>query len=319
VVKWVEWKAEQVRRLESAGIEYPEDELLYIISILNEKARSTIHFDKEIELSEALSEDVLSRFERVISGRIRREPLAYLLGEVFFYRDRFFVGPGVLVPRPDSEILVGASLYSLGVDDSFLAGRYEDISALKVDANVDHLVLLDLCTGSGCIGISIANILSRYLLSYQMVLTEISEEAAQYARRNIEEASEPDRIALEMCDLFPEQEYFLTTYGKAAFIVSNPPYITDAAFEDTMPEVRIHEPALALRGGSDGLQIYRRILDMSPKYLSQNGILAFEHGFDQRGAISELMQSAGFSDVVCLKDFGGNDRVTLGRFRGILS
>lgn len=318
-MKWIDWKTEQVKRLESAGIDYPEEELVYILSILNEKSRSNIHFDKEIELSEALSEDVLLRFDNIFSGRLRREPLAYLLGEVFFYRDRFFVGPGVLVPRSDSEILVGASLYALGVDDSFLAGRYEDLSSLKVDSDIDNLVVMDLCTGTGCIGISIANILSRYILSYQMVMTEISEEAAVYARRNIEEASEPDRITLEMCDLFPEEAYFLNKYGKAAFIVSNPPYISDAAFEDTMPEVRIHEPDLALKGGRDGLQIYRRILDQIPKYLSPNGILAFEHGFDQRESISEMMQLAGFSNVTCLKDFGGNDRVTLGRYRGTYS
>jgi len=315
VVKWFDWKTEQVKRLESAGIDYPEDELIYILSVLNEKARSNIYFDKEIEVSEALSEDVLLRFEKILSGRIRREPLAYLLGEVFFYRDRFFVGPGVLVPRPDSEILVGASLYSLGIDDSFLAGRYEDLTSLKVDSKIDHLVVMDLCTGSGCIGISIANILSRYILSYKMVLTEISEEAASYAKRNIKEASEPDQIVLEMCDLFPEEEYFLKTYGKANFIVSNPPYISDAAFEGAMPEVRIHEPELALKGGRDGLQLYRRILEQVPKYLSNNGILAFEHGFDQRESISELMTNAGFLNVTCLKDFGGNDRVTLGRYQ----
>ena len=308
-----EWKEKKADQLRIAGIEYPEDELKVILSELLEKRRATILYDPKVSVDSVFNQDERRRIEAVIEGRAKREPLGYLLGEQFFYRDAFVVGPGVLIPRSDSELLVGAALYVLGVDDSFLGAKYEALQRLKITTNEDVLNIMDLCTGSGCLGISIANVLSNYLVDYNMILTEISDLAATYARKNIKRAAEPERIELMMCDLFPPKTKFQQK-GEFQLIVANPPYITDEEMDKLMPEVGEHEPKEALRGGRDGLYFYKSILSEAPSYLAQHGILAVEHGYLQKKEVETLFLRYGFEDVACLKDYGDNDRVTIGRF-----
>lgn len=315
-MKWPDWKNEQIELLREAGLEDPTSELREILSGITDRNRSIVLFDKSDEYEDLFPMSVRTRIEDAILRRCAREPLAYVLGEAFFYRDSFQVGPGVLIPRQDTEILVGAALYSLGVDVSFLCGKFEDLSELKIPERNDQIRIIDLCAGSGCVGISIANVLSNYLVSYRLLMTEYSEEAAFFARKNIETARESDRIFLAICDLFPGSDQINNWFdgGKADLIVANPPYISDNEMKELMPEVGVFEPETALRGGEDGLYFYRRILSGISEYLLPGGILAVEHGYLQKGDVGRLFADYGFECVHCLKDFGGCDRVTIGRF-----
>jgi release factor glutamine methyltransferase len=314
-VKWSDWKNEKIELLREAGLEDPSSELREVISRIIDRTRPLVLFDKSDEYEDLFPMSVRTRIEDAILRRCAREPLAYILGEAFFYRDSFRVGPGVLIPRQDTEILVGAVLYSLGVDVSFLCGKFEDLSELKIPQRNDQIRIIDLCTGSGCIGISIANVLSNYLVSYKLMMTEYSEEAAFFARKNIESAREPDRLFLAICDLFPEREQLENCFdeGKADLIVANPPYIADNEMKELIPEVGVFEPITALRGGEDGLHFYRRILSGINRYLLPGGILAVEHGFLQKENVGKLFADHGFECIHCLIDFGGCDRVTIGR------
>lgn len=314
-MKWPDWRNEKIELLREAGIEDPLSELREILTGITQTAGPTVLFDKSAEVEDLFPLSVLSKIENAISRRCAREPLGYILGQAYFYRDSFQVGPGVLIPRQDTEILVGAALYSLGVDTSFLCGNFEDLSGLKIPQRDGQIRIMDLCTGSGCIGISIANVLSNYLVSYRLLMTEYSEEAAFFARKNIEAAREPDRIMLSLCDLYPEEEEAGHWFSgnKADLIVANPPYIADNEMKELMPEVGVFEPETALRGGQDGLYFYRRILSDINRYLLTGGILAVEHGYLQKDSVGRLFEEHGFEYVRCLTDFGGCDRVTIGR------
>jgi len=315
-VKWSDWKNEQIELLREAGLDDPSSELREIISGITDRTKSMVLFDKSDEYEDLFPISVRAKIEDALRRRCAREPLAYILGEAFFYRDSFRVGPGVLIPRQDTEILVGAALYSLGVDVSFLCGKYEDLSELRIPQRDDQIRIIDLCAGSGCIGISIANVLSNYLVSYRLLMTEYSEEAAFFARKNIEAARESDRIFLSMCDLFPESEQINNWFDgeKVDLIVANPPYIADNEMKELMPEVGVFEPEKALRGGEDGLHFYRRILGGINRYLLPGGILAVEHGYLQKDDVGRLFADHGLDNIHCLTDFGGCDRVTIGRF-----
>lgn len=314
-MKWSDFKSEKQKLLAESGIEDPSSELREIFAGVTDRSKPVMLFEQTDEYEDLFPASVRARIEDTISRRCAREPLAYILGEAFFYRDSFRVGPGVLIPRQDTEILVGAALYSLGVDMSFLCGKYEDLSGLTIPDRNDQIRIMDLCTGSGCIGISIANVLSNYLVSYKLMMTEYSEDAAFFARKNIGAARESYRISLEICDLFPEEEQMKKWFDgkKADLIVANPPYIADNEMKELMPEVGVFEPETALRGGQDGLYFYRRILDAAGKYLLPGGIIAVEHGFMQKAPVGKLFADHGFENIICLVDFGGCDRVTIGR------
>lgn len=314
-MKWSDFLNEKQNLLAEAGIEDPLSELREIFTGVTGRSKPVMFLNQSDEYEKLFQASIRTKIEDTISRRCAREPLAYILGEAFFYRDSFRVGPGVLIPRQDTEILVGAALYALGVDMSFLCGKYEDLSGLAIPERNDQIRIMDLCAGSGCIGISIANVLSNYLVNYRLLMTEYSEEAAFFARQNIEAAREPDRIRLILCDLFPEEEQINNWFDgkKADLIVANPPYIADNEMKELMPEVGVFEPETALSGGQDGLHFYRRILDRASKYLLPGGILAVEHGFSQKESVGKLFSNHGFENVICLTDFGGCDRVTIGR------
>jgi len=315
-VNWSDWRNNQINKLRSAGIEDPATELRIMISRIAEKKRAILLFEKSDRVEDMFSPDELSRIEDTVLRRCNREPLDYILGETFFYRDSFSVGPGVLVPRQDSEILVGAALFALGIDRSFLFRGLGEVPILQAERTGEPVRIMDLCTGSGCIGLSISNVLSGYLVSYRTALTELSEAAEYYARKNIDHAREPELIRLFHCNLFPDTGEIADWWGDASadLIVSNPPYIREDMISDLMPEVSCFEPKEALSGGTDGLHVLRAILNRIGNGLRPGGILLVEHGYDQREAVADLFRAQGFSEISCLSDFGGQDRVTAGRY-----
>ena len=223
-------------------------------------------------------------YQKKIAWRGSRIPLQQITGEQEFMGLPFSVNENVLIPRQDTEVLV------------------ETVLPMAEGKRV-----LDLCTGSGCIILSLA-VLGK---PECCVGADISREALQVARQN--------NRRLECQVSFVESDLFENIRGPFDLIVCNPPYIPPAVIEGLMEEVREHEPRLALDGGEDGLAFYRRIVGESRGFLSPGGILAFEIGHDQSSEVMRFMREAGFSHIYGRKDYAGNDRVVYGKYERCLS
>ncbi|MBO6239878.1 MAG: peptide chain release factor N(5)-glutamine methyltransferase [Butyrivibrio sp.] len=231
------------------------------------------HPDREISDLEERS------YMELISRRAQREPLAYILGNWDFMGLTFKVNENVLIPEQDTEILVEEAL------------RYCE----------DGMRVLDLCTGSGCIALSILN----FTNETKAVCTDISEKALNVARENAVTLGLDNRADFFCTDLFPENNG-----AKFDLIVSNPPYIASGIIETLAPEVKDYEPRLALDGAEDGLVFYRRIIKSVPDYLFSNGYLVMEIGYDQGEAVVSLLkQDKRYHDIEVIKDYSENDRV----------
>ncbi len=243
-----------------------------------------------------------------ISRRITGEPMAYILGYRDFYRDRFKVAEGVLIPRSDTEILVETALWFAGALD-FPTG---DILKVPKSFNeLSSLNIVDLCTGTGCIGISVYNELLSKGRNVRCVLTDISDTALSCAKANIEALSkDKDNIRCFKEDVLGDQ----TKLPSASFdiVMSNPPYITSSDMKELSREVGEHEPHLALFGGDDGMKFYPIIAKKAQAILKQGGALIVEHGYDQGEKVRNIFTEYGFNYVTTLKDYGGVDRVTFG-------
>lgn len=227
---------------------------------------------------ESLKEEEQQEYELAIRKRAERVPLQYITGEQEFMGMTFKVNPSVLIPRQDTEILV------------------EEI--LKLCKPEDRV--LDLCTGSGCIIISMV----RNLPGLEAYAGDISRQAINVAREN----AKLNQTAV----VFEKSNLFEAFSGKFDVIVSNPPYIPTAEIPKLMPEVRDFEPHEALDGLEDGLFFYRKIVAGSVEYLTEHGILCMEIGYDQGPAVVEMMKHFGFSDITVTKDLAGLDRVVRG-------
>lgn len=237
-----------------------------------------------VKLEETMMNGLSSEDENPLRNMAQRrafgEPLQYILGEWEFYGMRLFVGKGVLIPRPDTETLVGAVL-----------DWCRELPSPRV---------LDLCTGSGCIALA----LRKMLPHAQVHAVEQSEQALAYARKNA--AYHRLDVEFHQCDALAEE----SRAGLPEFdvIVSNPPYLDDAEMADMQQELR-HEPAMALSGGQDGLHFYRHLTEIWKHQLAPGGLLAYEIGETQGEAVSEILQMHGFSDIRVLQDLARHDRV----------
>ena len=221
--------------------------------------------------------------------RLNREPLQYIFGEAEFRGRAFKVTRAVLIPRPETELLVEEAIKEA---PSFGAGS---------------LTIIDLCTGSGCIAVSAA-------LEFQceVFATDISEKALDMARENAQRLGAAQRVSFLSGDLFgaiPEK-----LKGRTHMVLTNPPYITEKDMAGLAPEVKDFEPGQALYGGSDGLDIIRRIITETPAYLVPGGLLLMEIGYDQSEAVLMLAgNSAGYSHIEILKDYAGIGRILKAR------
>lgn len=231
-----------------------------------------------------------------IRRRAGREPVAYIIGEQSFMGLPFVVSEDVLIPEQDTENMVEEALRHL-----------EDGSRI-----------LDLCTGSGCILLS----LLQYSNGCVGVGTDISGRALEIAEKNAQALGLAERSVWLQGDLFEALDSLpdssLSPFSSPLFfrkpvrfdmIISNPPYIRTDVIETLAPEVRCAEPRLALDGGADGLDFYRRIIRQAPAHLVIGGRLMLEIGYDQAQAVSGLLEDAGYYDIEIIKDYGGNDRI----------
>ncbi len=233
--------------------------------------------DYMLHKSEPVTEEQEENFEKMIAKRESHYPLQYIIGKQEFMGLEFAVNENVLIPRQDTEVLV------------------EEV--LKVS---EGKKVLDMCTGSGCIIISLAS-LSR--LSGASAV-DISDGALEVAKEN----SKRNQVEIN----FIKSNLFENVSDKYDIIVSNPPYIESRVVETLMPEVRLYEPMLALDGREDGLYFYRRIIYQAKEYLNPGGRIFFEIGYDQGYKVKELLTEAGFRDVSVIKDLAGLDRVVRG-------
>ncbi len=271
--------------LAKAGIEEAAQDARLLLEYVCGTDRSYLlaHGDEPVEEEKRLA------YLRLTDRRALRIPLQQLTGTQSFMGLEFHINEHVLIPRQDTEILVEEALKHLH----------------------DGMRVLDMCTGSGCILIS----LLRYTNGCQGLGTDISPEALKVAQENAvrllsegrgcEDGPEPGRACFLQSDLFGNVK------GIFDMIVSNPPYIPSAVIDTLMPEVRDHEPRIALDGG-DGLLFYRRITEECGTHLAGGGMLFFEIGYDQGEAVRSLMEQAGFIDVHVVDDYAGLNRVVYG-------
>lgn len=236
-----------------------------------------------------LETEELGRFRELLLRRRRSEPIAYILGEREFYGHRFHVTKDVLIPRPDTETLVNVALART---------RDRDL----------HGHALDVCTGSGCVAISFA----KERPTWHVTGSDISERALSVARRNALRLGAVWNVDFRLSDLLADLE----THARFDLIVANPPYIPEAEVPTLMPDIRNHEPALALSGGPDGLSLIRRLVKAAPALLAPGGVLAIEVGAGQAERVAKGFSAYGFSDVQQDRDYGAVERVVSGRLPG---
>lgn len=272
---------EGTRELEEAHI--PDSKFDARILLLH---ASNITYSRFLASStDPMEEDSLRKYRTYLKMRTERIPLQHITGEQDFMGYSFRVNEHVLIPRQDTETLV------LLAEDEIK----------KTDAKK----VLDLCTGSGCIGISLFLRMKEAGRPIDVTLSDLSEEALAVAKENANLLN--TNICFTKSDLFEEID---SSYD---VIVSNPPYIPSHVIPGLMPEVRDHDPMMALDGGEDGLFIYRKLIPQAYERLQDKGSLFLEIGYDQGGSVSLIMREAGFNGVTVAQDLAGNDRVVYGR------
>lgn len=270
---WYQWGQQE---LLTVGIEEAALDARLLLEYICRTDRNTllVHGDRSLSPFEE------QMYQNSIATRKNRIPLQHITGEQEFMGLTFRVNEKVLIPRQDTEILVEEALRFLKDGDR----------------------ILDVCTGSGCILLSLLH----YSNECHGVGVDLSEDALAIAKENGERLEEEaEWVCSDMLKALPKQTFEL--------IVSNPPYIPTQVIPTLMEEVKSHEPYMALDGKEDGLYCYRKLVEQCPDYLAKEGILLVEIGYDQAEAVSKLFSEAGFTDVTVMKDLAGLDRVVVGR------
>lgn len=250
---------------------------LLLMSILNVNDTYLIIND-ENDVPIEKEQEFIKAVEKINIGY----PVQYITNSQQFYGLDFYVDENVLIPQPDTEVLVEKVIE--------IANRNEDIKSI-----------LDICTGSGAIGISLA----KFIKNVQVDLTDISTDALAIANKNAIANCVSRKCSFIKSDMFDNLN------KKYDIIVSNPPYIETDVIKQLSKEVQ-NEPLIALDGGKDGLYFYKKIANEAYKFLNLNGFLALEIGFNQKDAVIRILEQTGkYKDIYCLKDFGENDRVII--------
>ena len=226
------------------------------------------------------------KYNTLLKKLANNEPLQYITNFQEFMGLQFYINENVLIPRPDTETLAEAVLKHVGAD--------------PVSAHCR--TILDLCTGSGAIAVSLA----KRIPNAKVTATDVSPKTLKVAEKNAKINGVVDKIK------FIESDMFNKVSGKYDIIVSNPPYIDKEHMKSLSKEVK-KEPLIALDGGEDGLKFYRIITEEGKKYLNDNGWLFLEIGYNQRESVCEILRNQGYEDVACIKDLAGNDRVVMGK------
>lgn len=249
------------------------------------KTAEQVIADREIYASE----EVCELTESFVQRRLRGEPMPYILGQWDFYGMTLTVTPDVLIPRDDTVVVTELAIKK----------------AMYLEQNPR---ILDLCTGSGCIGLAIA----RRVKDARVTLGDVSAAALRVARRNVSQLKLTGRVNCVAMDALKPAQEFLGTYD---LIVSNPPYVTTQEMEALDPSVRDFEPHLALDGGADGLDFYRAIIKNYSSALAPRGYLCFEFGMGQENAVCSLLMRGGYEILELKKDTAEITRAVLAQKR----
>ena len=290
-------------------------------SYLLRKQESLCKADREkVEAAGIEQTEILGKFHSFFENfekRRRRIPLAQILGRQSFYGLDFFVNEDVLIPRADTECLVDLVLedyadlakqagktYAEKRNSEHVSNKHED--TVENEVNSSSLNILDLCTGSGCIGISVA----KHLPYQELLLVDLSEKALAVAKKNAEKHL-GENVTLLQSDLLTEVQG-----KKFSLLLSNPPYIVSRVIPGLDREVSEYEPKMALDGGEDGLVFYRRIAKEAKAVLLPGARLYLEIGYDQGESVKDIFQKEGYEAVKVFPDLSGNPRVLRGIFPG---
>ena len=267
--------ADGAKMLTQAGIDEAELDARYILEYITglNSAQYFIHSEDIIEKNKA------EEFFRLIERRSKRIPLSYVIGTRDFFGLTFKVDENVLIPEQETELLVE-----------------------EVIKHSEGKSVLDMCTGSGCIAISIA----LFGKPSKVAASDISEKALEVARENAKSLKSGEIS-------FIQGDMFENVTDKFDIIVSNPPYIETGEIDELMPEVRDYIPRLALDGDIDGLKFYRIISKEAVKKLNKNGRIFYEIGYNQSRAVASILLENGFTDVKIMKDYSGLDRIVMAK------
>ncbi|MBR6538058.1 MAG: peptide chain release factor N(5)-glutamine methyltransferase [Lachnospiraceae bacterium] len=272
-----ELMADGVRQLTDAG--FPEARTDVRVLLFHACGLDFMSFLRDGELQVPAEQE--RRFAEMLSRRMEHVPVQYITGEQDFCGLSFSVQPGVLIPRPETELLAEAV--------------FTDAKGKRV---------LDMCTGSGCIAVTVAKLGAPAFTA----ASDYSEEALCVAKKNAE--------LLNADVTFFQGDLFENVEGAYDIIVSNPPYIKSKVIEELMPEVKEFEPRMALDGTADGLLFYRRITAEAKRYLTPGGRLMFEIGHDQGDEVAGLLAAEGYGSVEVKKDYAGLDRMVFAVWPG---
>lgn len=274
----------RINDLRGKYLDFPLDSILILCKLLN-KDKSYIYTYGEEEVSKTVELDFVKLMEKRKSGY----PIQYILGEKEFMGLDFYLEKGVLIPRPDTEVLVEYII-------EYVKNNYHNID----------VKILDIGIGSGAISLSLAY----YIRNAFIYGVDISSTAIKVANINKEKFNLRN-VSFHKGDLFRAIEDLNLKNGFNV-IVSNPPYIPKEEINNLQVEVKDHEPRLALDGGIDGLDFYRRITVDSKEFLAPKGLLIYEIGYDQGESVMNILKQEGFKDIQILKDLQGHDRVVMG-------
>jgi len=291
--------------LNGYGVADPKAETEYLLSHLLNCKRSGLYLKHD----KSLAIDEFQRFMDWLNRRIAMEPSQYIIGEQEFWGLAFKVTRDVLIPRPETEILVEEAIKTVSSKSEVVSGN----NNIQLTTHDSRFTILDLCTGSGCIAVSLA----KEIPDCHIYAVDVSEKALYVARENAERhGGVADRINFLQGDLFGPLKC-LKLVKRVDLIVSNPPYIAKTMMKDLQPEIRDYEPEIAVYAGEDGLDFYRRIISEAPKYLAKDGCILLEMGYGQAEEIKKLIeQHKAFEHIDIKKDFAGIDRVIKAQIAG---
>ena len=269
------------QELRAAGIEAATLEARELVCYAAGKTRQELMRDARLYVPQAVEEQVRALVQRHLAG----EPVAYLIGEWEFYGLPLDISEHVLIPRPDTEVLAE--------------------KAIEFVQPLGECRVLDLCAGSGCVGLAVAS----QCPDARVVLGELSEGALRICRQNIRRNGLSGRVVPMQVDALGEPERAL---GEFNCIISNPPYIPQADIETLDVSVKDYEPLTALDGGEDGLDFYRNIAEKWKNILVPGGKMFFEVGIGQADSVLRIMRAQGFGDIQIVRDLAGIPRVVFG-------
>ena len=288
--------------LEKSGIDNAGREAELIISYCLNIDRVALYKDNPM-----ISENIISKIDELLRRRAKREPLQYILGYTEFCGLKIKVGKGVLIPRPETELLVEEAVKvvrSQQFNPPLLTGNPPSPPFSKGGMG-GFVSILDLCTGCGCIALALA----REFPDAQVYGTDISEIAIRYAKENAK-LNKIKNVAFIKGSLFKPVKKSLNTFD---LIVSNPPYIKRNDIKNLQIEIKDWEPVKALDGGEDGLDYYRAIIPEAKNYLKECGCLMFELGVSQANGVRKMAEDAGFINISLIKDYAGINRILIAK------